>query len=91
MGILRAIGTGNVALSTGAGLTAEVHAIRTHIGNFTVLVELLGGSHGGLAAKAKLGIGILLQGTGGKGRTWATRARGGLDIGNGKMSANQLL
>ena len=48
--------------------SGEVYRVGTHIGNLSVLVEVLGNHHGLADRKAQLAGGLLLEGRGGEGR-----------------------
>ena len=79
----------NVCAACGNGLTAEIDAVGTHIGDEPLLVELLGTRHGSTAAHAELTIGLLLEGTGGKWCSGVARARCLGNAADGEASATQ--
>ena len=91
VGLLRALRTGVVVAHLGVfgtvearglllrGVDAEVgkvHGVGTHVGDASVLVEVLSHHHGLAHGVAQFAGGLLLQGTGGEG--WGRRALHGL-------------
>ena len=51
--VVLAISLFDIASSAGHGLFGQIDAVGTHVGDFAVLVEFLGGLHGRFGAKTQ--------------------------------------
>ena len=80
--VFKAVLVFNLLLGHTEGELAEVHAVGTHVGDVTALVQLLSHLHSPCYAEAQFAAGLLLQGAGGERRCGHTAQRLGLNLAN---------